>query len=148
MATAFSSPRSDRSSASWTSVEDLLPAGQDDAVRAVRAGLPFAVLERVQDVLDVPDDLLARALSISERTLARRKNQGRLQPNESDRLLVLAEIMRLATVALDDSEEARAWLLAPHSLLGGESPLAHLDTAMGTEEVRTMLLHIEYSMPA
>ena len=99
-------------------------------------------------MLDVSDGLLARVLSISERTLARRKHQGRLQPSESDRLLVLAEIVRLAIVALDGVESARAWLTAPHLLLGGESPLAHLDTAMGTEEVRTMLYHIEYSMPA
>ena len=37
-----------------------------------------------------------------------------------------------------------------HSLLmlGGESPLDHMDTVTGMEEVKTMLYHIEYGMPA
>lgn len=144
-------PRPESSAEPWTSLEDLLPAGQDDPIAAVRAGLPYAVLERVRGVrgvLGISDDLLAHALSVSERTLARRKEQGRLRPDESDRLLVLAEVARLAAQALDSLESARAWLVAPHPLLGGESPLARLDTALGAEEVRTMLYHIEHSMPA
>ena len=47
----------------------------------------------------------------------------------------------------DDAERAQQWLRQPHALLGGESPLEHMDTYAGTEEVRSMLYHIEYSMP-
>ena len=126
----------------------LLPEAASDPVAAVRTGLPYAALERVGKALGAPDALLARALGVSERTLyRRRKEEGRLTSEESDRLLLLAETTQLATKALDDSDEARRWLREPHSLLGGESPLEHMDTVAGIQEVREMLLHIEYSMP-
>lgn len=123
---------------------DLL---QGDRVAAVREGLSYGSLRRVRDALGAPDALLARALGVSERTLHRRKEQGRLSAEESDRLLLLAEVVDLAAQAFDDLEQARQWLRQPHSLLGGESPLEHMDTFAGTDEVRSMLYHIEYSMP-
>ena len=127
----------------------LLPEAASDPVAAVRDGLPHAALERVREALGAPDVLLARALGVSERTLyRRRKEEGRLTPEESDRLLLLAETVELATEALDDPTEAQRWLREPHSLLAGESPLEHMDTVAGIQEVHTMLLHIEHSMPA
>lgn len=114
----------------------------------VRAGLPYAALEHVRDYLNASDDLLARALGVSARTLKRRRETGTLTTNESDRLVLLAEIVALARQALDNVESAREWLRTPHSMLGGESPLDHMDTVTGMQEVKTMLYHIEYGMPA
>jgi putative toxin-antitoxin system antitoxin component (TIGR02293 family) len=62
--------------------------------------------------------------------------------------VLLAEIVALARQALDSAEAAREWLSAPHSMLGGESPLDHMDTVAGMEEVKNMLYHIEYGLPA
>jgi putative toxin-antitoxin system antitoxin component (TIGR02293 family) len=62
--------------------------------------------------------------------------------------VLLAEIVALARQALDSAEAAREWLRTPHAMLGGESPLDHMDTAVGMQEVKTMLHHIEYGMPA
>jgi uncharacterized protein (DUF2384 family) len=45
-------------------------------------------------------------------------------------------------------DPAREWLSSSHSLLGGESPLEHMDTIAGMHEVETMLSQIEYGMPA
>jgi putative toxin-antitoxin system antitoxin component (TIGR02293 family) len=117
-------------------------------VASVRAGLPVAALEHVRDYLDASDDLLARALGISARTLSRRRDTGTLTTDESDRLVLLAEIVALARQALDSAEAAREWLRTPHSMLGGESPLTHMDTVTGMNEVKTMLDHIEYGLPA
>jgi putative toxin-antitoxin system antitoxin component (TIGR02293 family) len=126
----------------------IIPEIGADPVAAVRAGLPYAALEHVRDHLDAPDDLLARALGISARTLKRRRETGTLTTDESDRLVLLAEIVVLARRALDDPEPAREWLSTSHSMLGGESPLDHMDTVAGMDEVKTMLYHIEYGLPA
>jgi len=127
----------------------LLPEAAADPVGAVRSGLPYASLERVREVLGAPDHLLAQALSVSERTLyRRRKQEERLSPAESDRLLLLSETFELARRALDSEEAARRWLREPHELLGGERPLEHMDTLAGAQEVQTMLLSVEHSMPA
>jgi putative toxin-antitoxin system antitoxin component (TIGR02293 family) len=92
--------------------------------------------------------LLARALGVSTRTLKRRREAGTLTTDESDRLVLLAEIVALARQAFDGPGPAREWLRTPHSMLGDESPLNHMDTVAGMEEVKRMLYHIEYGLPA
>jgi putative toxin-antitoxin system antitoxin component (TIGR02293 family) len=116
-------------------------------VSAVRAGLPYAAVEHVRDQLDVSDEVLARALGVSSRTLSRRRETGTLTTDGSDRLVLLAEIIVLPQRALDSAEGARQWLCTPHSMLGGESPLDRMDTVTGMQEVKTMLSHIEHGMP-
>jgi putative toxin-antitoxin system antitoxin component (TIGR02293 family) len=130
------------------SARSLLPELAPDPVAAVRDGLPVAALARLQSHLQVSDARLAPLLGISSRTLSRRRETGTLTTDASDRLVGLAEVVVLAQQALDGAEPTREWLRAPHSLLGGESPLDHMDTVTGTEEVKTMLYHIEYGMPA
>jgi len=126
----------------------IIPEIGSDPVAAVRAGLPYVAVEHVQDHLEASDELLARALGISTRTLSRRRETGKLTTGESDRLVLLAEIVGLARQALDSGQAAREWLSTPHSMLGGESPLGHMDTVAGMEEVKSMLYHIEYGIPA
>jgi putative toxin-antitoxin system antitoxin component (TIGR02293 family) len=60
----------------------------------------------------------------------------------------VSKIVVLARQAFDSAEAAREWLRTPHSMLGGESPLTHMDTVTGMNEVKTMLDHIEYGLPA
>lgn len=129
------------------SVASILPEVGSDPVAAVRAGLPYSALERMRQHLAASDELLARVLAVSVRTLSRRRKQGQLTTDESDRLVLLAEVFDLATRALDSEEAARQWLHQPHTLLGDESPLDHMDTVTGVEEVKTMLYHIEYTTP-
>lgn len=133
---------------SSSTAASIIPEIGSDPVAAVRAGLPYAALEHVRDHLDASDDLLAQALGVSARTLKRRRETGTLTTDESDRLVLLAEIFAVARQALDSAEAAREWLRTPHSMLGGESPLDHMDTVAGMQEVKTMLYHIEYGMPA
>lgn len=130
------------------SAASIIPEIGSDPVAAVRAGLPYAALEPLRERLDASDALLARVLGVSTRTLNRRRETGTLTTDESDRLVLLAEIVALAGQALDHSKGTQTWLCKPHSLLGGESPLDHMDTVTGMEEVKTMLYHIEYGMPA
>jgi putative toxin-antitoxin system antitoxin component (TIGR02293 family) len=125
----------------------IIPEIGHDPVAAVRAGLTYAALDRVREYLDVSDDLLAHILGVSPRTLRRRRGAGTLTTDESDRLVLLAEIIALAQQALDSGEGARQWLRTPHSMLGGESPLDRMDTVTGMQEVKTMLSHIEHGMP-
>jgi putative toxin-antitoxin system antitoxin component (TIGR02293 family) len=136
------------SSADPSTAASLIPELGADPVAAVRAGLPYAALEPVREHLQASDALLARALGISSRTLRRRRETGTLSPDESDRLVLLADMIVSARQALDGAEAAREWLRTSHSMLGGESPLAHMDTVTGMNEVKTMLDHIEYGMPA
>jgi len=124
-----------------------LTAPVPDPVAAVRAGLPYSAYVALQDALGVSDHVLAPLLATSERTLQRRRRQGRLASEESDRVLLLSGVFALAARALDGEERAAAWLGTPHALFDGETPLEYMDTLAGVEEVRTALLHIEHGMP-
>ena len=88
----------------------MIPEVGSDPVASVREGLPYSALEGVQDRLQVSEDLLARTLGVSTRTLSRRRKAGKLTTRESDRLVLLAEIVGLARKALDGMDPGcRRW---------------------------------------
>src|ERR1700730_16806096 len=62
----------------------------------LRIGLPFASLAAVAAGFGLPGEDAAAILRIPARTLARRKRQRRLSPDESDRLFRLGRIATLA----------------------------------------------------
>ncbi len=126
----------------------LLEIDGTDVVAAVRTGLTALALERLHDVLDLPAQDLAAVLGIPPRTLTRRRQAGRLTPEESDRLLRIARLTELALAVFEDADAARTWLTEPKRLLGDETPLAHADTAPGVREVEDMLYAVEFTAAA
>ena len=56
-------------------------------MRKVEAGFPYSTFERFQQNSDLQVEELAELVGIPRRTLARRREMGRLTADESDRLL-------------------------------------------------------------
>lgn len=112
----------------------------------VRIGLPVSELDALQNVLDVPIDKLAPKLGISKATLHRRKAAGRLEPEESDRVVRFARLMGKAVEVFESEEAARGWLSSPQYGLGGETPLEYADTELGAREVQNLLGRIDHSV--
>ena len=113
----------------------------------IRTGLPAHAFDRLQTFLGCPTHVLASALGIAPRTLARRR-KDRLSSDESDRLLRAARLAEQALVVFEDPEAAATWLTTSKKLLRGETPLDHADTGPGAREVEDMLFAIEYSAVA
>lgn len=67
-----------------------------DAHSRVREGLSFESFERLRAVLDLPASRAAELLQIPARTLNRRKEAKRFEPEESDRLVRLSRLVGLA----------------------------------------------------
>ncbi len=115
----------------------------------IEAGLSYQSLERFREALGVSLSDLAELLTIRVRTLSRRKEEGRLQPDESDRLL---RATRLFSVALElfegDVEETRRWLRSPQRALGGATPLEFARTDLGAREVENLIGRLEYGVVA
>ncbi|PYN96891.1 MAG: hypothetical protein DMD89_17265 [Candidatus Rokuibacteriota bacterium] len=87
------------------------PARSYEAViKRVRAGLPYAALEAVAARFEISQDKIVRLLALPPRTLARRKKEGRLRADESDRLLRVSRIGALAEETLGNRERAATWL--------------------------------------
>lgn len=114
----------------------------------VEAGLSYQALERVRQALDVSTSEFADYIWVSARTLARRREAKRLQPDESDRLLRLTRIVGLALRLFEgELPPTRQWLLTPNAALGGETPVRMATTEVGAREVEHLIGRLEHGIP-
>ena len=115
--------------------------------KSVQKGLRFSALERFQRNSGLSTADLADAVVITARTLARRKEQGRLDPEESDRLLRIARVFGKALELFEgDPDQAREWLSAPQRALGGEKPIILARTDLGAREVEALADRLEHGV--
>jgi len=125
----------------------VVPARTAEELRdLVRAGLPYASLSAVAAGLSLDGADVVSILRIPARTLARRKRERRLSPDESDRLVRLGRIAALADDVLGGREKANRWLHAGNRALGGAPPLSQLDTDLGAERVEEVLLRLAHGV--
>jgi putative toxin-antitoxin system antitoxin component (TIGR02293 family) len=121
-------------------------SGPRDLIEMVRAGLPHSALESLVHTLGLPADALTASLALPKRTLARRKKQAKLNMQESDRLLRLAQVAARAVEVLGSSAKASAWLQKPNRALGHVPPLEQMDTDVGAHMVKELLGRIEHGV--
>ena len=119
---------------------------QLELIPLLRRGLPYEALESLTDKLDISVDVASVALQLARRTLARRKESNRLDAQESERIVRLADIAARATSILGSVEKAKQWLTAQNRALGGAAPISFLDTDVGTRAVEDVLLRIEHGV--
>ena len=120
---------------------------REGAVALVRNGLPFSTLDEVAAAAGVGRLALARVIDLSPTTLARRRNAGVLTPEESDRLVRVARLVALVhDMMLGDGKAARWWLVEPHELLDGESPLERASTEAGGRDVEDLIGRIRHGV--
>jgi putative toxin-antitoxin system antitoxin component (TIGR02293 family) len=113
-----------------------------------KRGLSYGALERFQKNTALSTKDLSQVVQIRVRTLIRRKEQGRLQPDESDRLLRASRIFGRALELFEgDVAGARRWLSTPQSALGGSPPIVVLTTDVGAMEVENLIGRLEYGIP-
>lgn len=114
----------------------------------LEGGLSYEALERLRRVLDLTTSRLSKLLRIPPRTLARRKEAKRLQPDESDRLLRLSRLVGLALRLFEgDLAATRSWLSTPQPALDDEVPLEFASTEVGAREVEHLIGRLEYGIP-
>ena len=82
--------------------------------------------------------------AVLERTAQRRKEQGALTAEESDRLARVARVTQRAVDAIGEENQAREWLRRTNRALQGAIPLELLGTDAGAERVADELGRIEY----
>jgi putative toxin-antitoxin system antitoxin component (TIGR02293 family) len=119
---------------------------EEDLRDRVRAGLPYESLEALRVALGLSLKDLSVVLGVPERTLARRRRERRLRPDESDRLVRLARIAAYAEEVLGGRAKAADWLRTPNRALGNAPPVARLDTDLGTRQTEAVLGRIAHGV--
>lgn len=127
----------------------VLPVRQRSAldwVAVIRAGLSSSAVDFLARTMRVTQSELAAALGIPGRTLARRRQEGTLNSEESAKLVRLARVVKAASETFEDFETALDWLKSPNAALSGVTPFSLLDTDLGAESVRDALGRIEHGV--
>ena len=116
-------------------------------VKHVERGLPFNALERFRRNTMMSFHEIAEVVDIKIRTLQRRKGQGRLEPDESDRLLRFSRVFGKALELFEgDVEATRRWLSAPLRALAGERAVVLARTDVGAREVEALIGRLEHGV--
>jgi putative toxin-antitoxin system antitoxin component (TIGR02293 family) len=112
----------------------------------IKRGLPYSSLESVSERLHLSVPEAANVLHMPSRTLARRKQAGRLAADESDRLYRLAHVVAFASNVLGSDQKAASWLRRPNRALENERPIDLLDTDVGARQVEDILGRIAHGV--
>jgi putative toxin-antitoxin system antitoxin component (TIGR02293 family) len=125
----------------------LEPSDTIRLVMKVEKGLPFRVVERLRRNMALTLEELAELIQVRPRTLSRRKEEGRLQPDESDRALRASRLFgRTLELFEGDAATARAWLSEAQPALGGAVPLSVARTEIGEREVEDLIGRLEHGV--
>jgi len=113
----------------------------------VEKGLSFAKLVNLTRLMGMTLQAAAEILFISPRSLQRRKVEGRLHADESDRLLRLSRMFGLAIQLFEgDRRAAVDWMNKRLPVLGDASPLEMSKTEPGALDVERLIGRLEHGV--
>lgn len=113
----------------------------------VRKGLSVNVVNILEVELDATQRDVIRVLSISPTTFKRRKAEGRLHTDESDRAIRYAQLKETALALMQGNNEAAIqWIHTPLEILGGETPLEHASTELGAKDVDNLIGRLRHGV--
>jgi len=112
----------------------------------IQAGLSFRAVQNLQKALDIPLETVASVLGMSRATLHRRKLQGKIDEDESEKLVRYQRLLKKAEDVFGDGKSAREWLTHKQGGLGKVVPLDFARTEIGAREVENLLGRLEYGV--
>ena len=115
--------------------------------RTLKSGLAYSALLRLQRFSGLTQEAIGRVAQIPQRTMARRKAEGKLTPFESERLYGLASVFEKAVELFDGKvDAARDWLNSPNKAFAEHSPLQMTETELGAQEVERLIGRLEHGV--
>ncbi|MDQ2077357.1 antitoxin Xre-like helix-turn-helix domain-containing protein [Marinimicrobium sp. ABcell2] len=116
-------------------------------IKMIRRGVKFGSIEQLSKALGASQKEISQLLSIPTSTLNRRRGEGRLHTDESDRVVRFASLKDNALLLMQGDEGAAlAWLRTPLAILGDETPLEHATTEWGAREVEDLIGRLRHGV--
>jgi putative toxin-antitoxin system antitoxin component (TIGR02293 family) len=127
-----------------STVESILgiPPHQSDHIRK---GMGYKYFEKFRKAIGLSIAETGQVFNIPLRTLQRRKAEGRLNPEESDRVYRAARVFS-ETVNYNegDAATARMWIRKENPGLGGKQPYPMLGSEIGICKVSQLIGRLEH----
>lgn len=121
-------------------------ATRPDVISQIKQGLPVASFDVLREEFGVTVPQLAKTLNINPRTLNRRRQSGRFNTDESERVYRLGRLFQIALNLFKEEAAVRQWFAVPKEIFDGETPLNYADTEPGAQEVEKQLRRIAHGV--
>ena len=110
-----------------------------ELVEELSEGFATATLDQFLSTSGFPVGETAKYLRLSPAQLAERRRARRLEPDESERLLRLAELFAHAMELFGDTTTSSRWLSSSAFGLGQKRPIEYAQTEWGASEVHDLI---------
>lgn len=118
-----------------------------DLMRAAATGVSVKAVRHLQRHMRFTNREMSEVLSISESTLARREQAQRsLTRDEGEKAIQLSALVAKGLEVFENEPDFHHWLQTNNPALGGERPQVLLSSALGREQVREILVRIEWGI--
>ena len=125
----------------------LAGAGTAKVLQLIEKGFSYDAVVRLHKASGLPVGSIAQLVRIPQRTMMRRKANGRLRPEESERLLRVSRVFEKALELFEgDADRARQWLTTPKKELDNVPPLQLARTEIGAREVEDLIGRLEHGV--
>lgn len=118
-------------------------------VLVIRKGIPYSFFNLIQHNTPFNESDWANFLDISAKSLQRyRQSSKSFKPNQSEKIIEMAEVTHVGVDVFGDMEKFRLWLHTPNYALGNLKPMELLKDSYGKEMVISELTRINYGILA
>lgn len=140
---------------SINTIEDLLGGpdvlgqninSQMDLFELTKKGLTKKALVNLAQYMHLSLASMTTILSITERTLQRKKDSDKLSSFISDQILQLAGVYTKGEEVFGTREKVSIWLTKPNKALGYKKPMELLSSSYGVQMVHDVLGRIEHGV--
>jgi putative toxin-antitoxin system antitoxin component (TIGR02293 family) len=120
-----------------------------EQIAAIERGLPSNSLSQIAKMLGLPKQRIIAALKLAQRTVSGREKSGKpFRLVESERLLRVLRVHRIAREVFTTDEAVATWLSTPDRSLAMRTPLDMLATDVGTAKVENLASAMVHGVPA
>ncbi len=117
-------------------------------IAAIQQGLPSTILSEIAATLELPKRTIISALKLPPGTVSARERSGKpFGPQESERLLRVVRVHRLARAAFASDRAVARWMTTPSDHLDGQTPLDALETWLGATRVEALARAMIHGVP-
>ena len=114
--------------------------------KSLENGIPAAAIEEIASYLDIPVNELMEHLRISLSTWHRRKKDGKLDFNLSDKVLQVSKLLEYAENVFGNNEKARLWFKMPSIVFENLLPVELIGSLSGINLINDELIRIEHGV--
>jgi len=125
---------------------DVYGLSSGDKIKVIRGGVSKKQLTDIKTEIELDYDQLSEVLSTSRATLINKKKSQKFDPQVSERIVMLTDVLGYGREIFGDNDNFNEWLKTPSESLGNVTPLSMMDTLYGIDEVKKEIGRIAYGV--